>query len=286
MTERIVIYRLMTQTTLFSTGIRPVIDEHLRELAQEKRDYGDYWSASSAGYCMRKVMYDRMKVPYTSEDDRKQRIFTAGHIFHAWIQGLTDDAKVSVAQEGELIDDTIMVKGNFDDLVFCDGDLLVYDYKTQNSRAFTWDKKSGRGMKYTHMMQVGTYLWMMRHNPEFQLKVVRILAARGIKISVPEVKDNLNEARILKISKDDLRMAEEQLMYTPELQEQVKGYWWKLNALWATGTLPECTCADHDGGFMAKEAYNPYFYDGKPCSAEWLEKCVAEETVTLPGEKV
>ena len=42
---------------MFETGIRPIIDEHLAKLAAEKRDYGEYWSASSAGYCMRKLIF-------------------------------------------------------------------------------------------------------------------------------------------------------------------------------------------------------------------------------------
>ena len=49
--------------SLFETGIRPYIDEYLKKKSEERRDYGQYWSASSAGYCMRKVIYDRLGVP-------------------------------------------------------------------------------------------------------------------------------------------------------------------------------------------------------------------------------
>src|SRR5665213_1480762 len=107
--------------SLFDTGIRPTIDAHLIAEAEKERDYGDYWSASSAGYCMRKQIFQRLKVPPVKPvDARKQRVFTAGHIFHDWIQELTQKAGISVAQEVELQDEDLMVRGHFDDLVLID----------------------------------------------------------------------------------------------------------------------------------------------------------------------
>lgn len=52
---------------LFETGVRPAIDAYLQKKAEEERDYGDYWSASSAGYCMRKLIFERLKVPHVKE---------------------------------------------------------------------------------------------------------------------------------------------------------------------------------------------------------------------------
>lgn len=189
--------------SLFDTGIRPLVDEYLNNKAKEVRDYGDYWSASSAGYCMRKNIFDRLKVPHVKEDARKQRVFEVGHIFHEWMQRITKDAVVSIAQEVELQDEKLMIRGHFDDLVLIPDDLeftnhthvwrgltisrcdickyimqpdlkilkpdgntsltyhsVLYDYKTQNSRAFTWQKD--KPISYFHRLQLGTYMYMIR----------------------------------------------------------------------------------------------------------------------------
>jgi hypothetical protein len=248
---------------LYETGILPAINKHLDNLAKERRDYKDYWSASSAGYCMRRNIFERLKVPYTSEDARKQRVFSAGHIFHEWIQRITVDSGVSIAQELELRDESLLVLGHIDDLVLIGDKLVLYDYKTQNSRAFTWQK--GKPMSYFHRMQLGTYMYMLRN----------------IKDGMDDGKGklvytkNLSEARILKISKDDLRMAEQELLWTPALRREVEGYWMELNdALLKytnTGELPECTCHVHENGFLANEKYNPFYFNGQPCSVDWYD---------------
>jgi hypothetical protein len=263
--------------TLFETGIRPKIDEYLDAKAKEKRNYGEYWSASSAGYCMRKNIFERLHVPHTSEDSRKQRVFEVGHIFHGWIQEITRNAGVSIAQELELQDEELMIRGHIDDLVLTKTpitdtlgtsdreDLILYDYKTQNSRAFTWQKD--KPMSYFHKMQLGTYMMMLRRmegtfvdKPEFDFKTF----------------ETLTEGRILKISKDDLRMTEDALYWNTELESRITTYWRELNTAWKrlkeTGSLPPCTCADRENGFMANEKWNPFFYNGEPCSVEWFEQ--------------
>ncbi len=257
---------------LYKTGIRPYIDDYLLEEAKKVRDYGAFWSASSAGYCMRKVIFDRLQVPHINPDARKQRIFTSGHIFHEWVQGITMASGKSVAQEVELIDDRLMIKGHFDDLVLIDGNLILIDYKTQNSQAFTWQQKQKKGMSYFHKMQLGTYMHMIRTGAT--------LRADDFNYGDIQLIRNLSEARILKISKDDLRMTEEQLMWTPALEKAVATYWKRLNGFWDGYRLPPCTCKAREGGFMAKALYNPYFYGDKPCSKDWLKLCIKEGKIT------
>jgi hypothetical protein len=270
---------------LFESGIRPAIDAYLEEKAQEVRDYGSYWSASSAGYCMRKLMFERLGVPPVKKlgDERKTRVFEVGHIFHEWMQGITKGAGLSIAQELELQDEKLMVRGHIDDLVLIKAPklkvgeskpgaknlnpydvkwpqdrLILYDYKTQHANAFTWQK--GRAPSHYHKMQAGTYMYMLRNGSK-ELKT--LLNTWG-----PEIEE-LSEARILKISKDDLRMDENQILYTPALEKEVVGYWSTLNGYWKARTLPACTCSDKEGGFMSREIFNPFFYDGKPCSLKW-----------------
>lgn len=308
---------------LFSTGVIPLVNEYLLEESKKVRSYGDYWSASSAGYCMRKVIFDRLKVPPVTEDARKQRVFSSGHIFHEWIQGITKAAGVSVAQEVELQDEKLMVRGHFDDLVLVSekydvpepvlGEklplgqgnqrirdhqqwisdmaehrkktekLILYDYKTQNSQAFTWAKKQpDRGMSHYHTMQLGTYMYMLRKKSF----TVPMLFVNTTEDGTEEIDvTTLAEARILKISKDDLRMAEEQLLWTPDLEKKVVEYWTTLNGYWREKKIPSCTCAKFEinqktgKGFMADPKYNPYYFDNEPCSVEWLKKCVKEGRV-------
>lgn len=124
-------------SSLFDTGIRPLVDKYLAEQAAKERDYGDYWSASSAGYCMRLNIMRRLGVPRVPEIqegwERTTRVFESGHIFHEWIQGITKNAGLSIASEVELQDEDLMIRGHFDDLVLVDGNLILYDYKTAHS---------------------------------------------------------------------------------------------------------------------------------------------------------
>lgn len=284
---------------LFDTGIRPAIDDYLAKKSQEQRSYGDYWSASSAGYCMRKLIFERLGVPPIEKlgDERKTRVFEAGHIFHKFIQDITREAGLSVAQELELQDAELMVRGHIDDLVLVDasihedGDLLetkpaknwppkkliLYDYKTQHAKAFTWQK--GRPVSYYHRLQVGTYMYMLRKSDP----IVENVGSDNDPIPVAKLVlgTELTEARILKISKDDLRMDENQILWDAQLENDVKQYWDTLNGYWKEQKLPVCSCHLHEGGFMAKEQFNPFFFNGEPCSIElynqWKESQNATE---------
>lgn len=259
---------------LFDSGIRPLVDDYLLKQAEERRNYGDYWSASSAGYCMRKTIFDRLQVPYVTEDPRKQRVFESGHIFHEWLQRLTKEIGVSIAQEVELQDEELMVRGHFDDLVLINGELILYDFKTAHSRSFTYAKD--RPMSWYHRLQLATYLYM-----------IRILQNEEVKPSWLDGLPELTESRVLTISKDDLRLDEKQLLWSEALSNEVRDYWTALNEAWykftKSGKLPPCTCADHEGGFMAKEQYNQYFYQGEPCSEAWFNK---HKEITNERQKV
>lgn len=248
---------------MFETGIRPAIDEYLAKKRAEIRDYGDYWSASSAGYCMRKVYMERAKIPNVQKDDdeRKTRVFEAGHIFHQWLQGITKDSGLSIAQEIELQDEKLMIRGHVDDLVLVDDKLLLYDYKTAHSKSFDYAK--GRPMSHYHRMQVGTYMYLLREGAAAPKEDDDFYA----KAEITELK----EARVMSISKDDLRMLEKELVWTSGLELEIMDYWRTLNEYWKVQELPPCTCADQEGGFMANEKYNPFWYKGEPCSEEWYK---------------
>jgi hypothetical protein len=182
-----------------------------------------------------------------------------------------------------------MVRGHIDDLILItehgvyeeDGmavkdekqHLILYDYKTQNSRAFTYQK--GKPMSYYHKMQLGTYMYMLRSYKKGGDEPNILWNIKGL--------SGLTEARILKISKDDLRMDENELLWSLDLEVEIRTYWMDLRKAWLdyqeTGKLPDCTCADHEGGFLAKEAYNPYFFEGEPCSLQYYQDWKAENAV-------
>lgn len=212
------------------------------------------------------------KVPEMAEDEaRQQRVFTAGHVFHSWGQEITKKAGVSIAQEVELVDDDILVKGHFDDLVLINEKLILYDLKTAHSGAFKW--KKDRPIGDYHRMQLATYMYMLRKPKNASVRNVKNQQRDDIK--------QVNEARILTISKDDLRLDEKQLLWTPQLEKDVVQYWKTLNGYWKNKKLPKCTCLDMDNGFMGKRSakgkiYNDYFYEDEPCSLKyyqmWKEK--------------
>lgn len=258
--------------SLFDTGIRPLIDNHLLEESRKVRDYGAYWSASSAGYCKRLLIMRKLGVPPVPEIEeakaRNQRVFTSGHIFHEWMQRLTKDAGISVAQELELQDEDLMIRGHFDDLVLIKEPvkqrLILYDYKTVNSQSFKYKKDK---ISHYHRMQLGTYMYMLIND-----KGMGAWPLDGVKAT------DLTEARILNISKDDLRMSEFQLFWDEELEHDVTTFWKSLNDAWKSRIMPPCTCRDVEGGFMGKRSskgkvYNDFFWEDEPCSLKWYKLC-------------
>jgi hypothetical protein len=264
--------------SLYQTGVRVAVDDYLIEKAKEVRDYGAYWSASSAGYCMRKVIFDRLGVTPTSNDARKTRVFEVGHIFHEWMQRVTKEAGLSIAQELRLQDNTLMIQGHFDDIIKASVGLILYDFKTVNSRSFTY--KKGSDMSHYHKYQLGTYMSIIRQLVDGD-KTIKVLEQDNDGLYSKDITDSfrklvksldgLKEARILNISKDDLRMEETQLLWNDGLSKTVTEYWETLNEYWAAKKLPACTCHEQEGGFMAKDKYNPYYFQGEPCSLQWYK---------------
>lgn len=274
--------------SLFDTGIRPAIDEYIESEAAKLRDYGDYWSASSAGFCMRLLIMRRLGVAAIPEIADKQaitqRTFSSGHVFHEWVQRITKNAGLSVAQELQLQDEELMVRGHIDDLVLIKETgivglggfkaelrdtqhLILYDYKTVHSDSFKYKRDK---IGHYHRYQLATYMYMLREHKGISE------TADGFKSYDAKLAD-LSEARRLMISKDDLRMAEVQLMWDDELEAEVKLYWATLNSWWHEKKIPPCTCLEHDGGFMGRRSrkgkiYNDYFLDEIPCNIEWYNQ--------------
>jgi len=129
-------------------------------------------------------------------------------------------------------------------------------------------------------------MYMLRNGSEVPVSADMEPVMKGQNLSTGKMEyrfapKDITEARILSISKDDLRMDEKQLLWTPELEKEVFEYWSTLNGYWNAQTLPKCTCLDNEGGFMGKRSakgkvYNDFFYEDEPCSLKWYEKTKAE----------
>jgi len=239
--------------------LMPYINKYLKDKSEEVRDYGDYWSASSAGMCQRLLVFRRLKLPKVPElnDDfgTAQRNFGIGHAVHGWVQGITKATGISVAQEQELQDETYMIRGHYDDVVKIDGKYILIDYKTVNSKAFGYPKKE---MGQLHRMQLGTYLMMLQKDHP-----------------------KLVDAMIYEFEKDNGRYRFQSIKWDNVLENDVKGFWRALNASWGAykeyGEIPDCTCHLIDNGWMAKrtklgKVYNDYFFNNEPCSLEWFAR--------------
>jgi hypothetical protein len=92
---------------------------------------------------------------------------------------------------------------------------------------------------------------------------------------------NLDEARILVLEKDTLRTKEFKLFWDAKLEKDVYSYWSTLNGYLKAKKMPKCTCADYEGGFMAKEKWNGYFYNGQPCSVDWYKRWKENKDETM-----
>lgn len=271
--------------SLYDTGIRPAVDAYLK--TKESTGYPPYFRGSSAGQCKRYVLLKRLNVPIVPERiedaSRTTRVFEAGHKFHEWIQDITLKAELSKLQEVELRigGDGFDLRGHFDDLILVDDHLILYDYKTANSKAFDYKHEMSTANRY----QLGTYWWILNKiasGSRFASAYVPDEDGNYV-INVTEtVKDLLNkyeitEARICQLEKDTLRMREIALTWDHDLEAEITAYWGTLNGLWKSKTLPPCTCASIDGGWFAKrtragKVFNDYFYANEPCNIEWAQQ--------------
>lgn len=226
-------------------SLQGLINAHVAKLGEQKKEYKS-WRCSSLGSCPRKHFYARLGIEPTSPpDERTQRVFEVGNIFHEWIQSLVMDTTISQPDdaivEQELYDQELDLGGRYDMRIKTRGKDILFDIKTQHSRAFWWMLQKAKGytkkdgtkipptpiseQKKEHRQQLGGYMLMLK------------------RMGAP-----VDEGRMLYVSKDDLCMEEITFHLTPELEKSVLDELAMLNKHWAEKTLPPCTCAEmYDG---------------------------------------
>lgn len=182
--------------------IEQMINEHIaQDRAQEERR-NDKFRCSDAGRCQLMRYWKRQGKPSSDDfDERTLRVFEVGHLFHRWIQGILHDKGVLLQAEMEVED--LHRIGHIDALVRDkDGLLVLYDFKTVNSRKFSY-LTTESDLHYHY--QAATYAMML----PFGVAAVKLAY----------------------ISKDDLRIVEVPVD-VEGLREEVEEDWHSLAGAW------------------------------------------------------
>jgi hypothetical protein len=195
--------------------IQQTIDTYLKKLNDERatRQRSGKWNPSQFGRCFRLQYFSRKNIqPTNPPDDRMLRVFSAGNLFHKYVQDILrqndkeDNIGIIDIEKKVETEDTF----GFADIVTTEE---VVDLKSQHSKSF----------------------WYMKKEIEFldEEKPQDILQVTWYAI-------NLDKpfARIVYISKDDLCMNEYLIPITETRKENVSNELKKLNTFWQEEKTP------------------------------------------------
>lgn len=189
-------------------SVETALDEYVASLEVERKPDGT-WHPSSISGCPRKALYDFNGVPKSNPHNaRTSRVFRVGHLLHEFIQEAiqrSPDVK-AVYVEVKIDHPGLRVSGAVDGLVeYESGTWEVLEFKTINSQAF----KYGDLPKEDHKVQAGVYTKC--------LKETGGLATRsdGVITTIPPLGDKLNRVRFVYVSKDDMKIEEHTMLWTP-----------------------------------------------------------------------
>lgn len=215
-----------------SNSLQSLIDKALERKGDRVRS-GKY-SPSSLGKCFRAQYWNRKNEPVSNPiDERTNRIFKAGNLFHEFVQEIICFNHPEAQKEVKIVTDDFV---GFADLVLTDE---VIDLKSQHSKAF-WYRKD--------------MIWK-----ELETKLLCNI------LQVVFYASNLgkDKARLVFISKDDLCIQEypiEVKKWVEPLNQEIA----TLKGYWAKQTLPPaCPRAYPDKDGIPAE--------GKYCS--WKDLC-------------
>lgn len=268
-----------------------IIKSHID--AQPEKEYTS-WRASSIGNCLRQHFYRRLGVkPTIQKTDGTLRKFKAGDLFHDFIQGITiqeveKQGGVAV-KEVELYDKELDLGGRYDLMIELENRRVLKDIKSQNSRMFhklryQVTKKLGKKFEESSTEErqraMQEVVWEKYPHWVMQIAAYMVLLKRA---GTP-----VDEGVIVRVSKDDLSLAEIHYPLTEELENRVLEELTILNKHWKAKTLPPCTCGKSDWGTMyceygdpKSEAYVEVTPDsGKTYKRKQVTKCCAEKLLT------
>lgn len=195
--------------------VTQTLDDYLMLKEQEKqkefeKDRAKYWRASGMGQCYRKRFYERQGMEGQPLEPRMLRVFEVGNILHGYLQDLLKEAGELISAEEEFTNG--IVKGHIDAIVKGEKGYIIYDFKTVHSRKFSYLKKEA--------------------DPHYikQLLTYTMLAKKKYK--------NIQESRLLYISKDDLRMQEIPYQLSDFIEKEIKQELADLENYWKCNQLP------------------------------------------------
>lgn len=225
-------------------NITKILDEvHLleSESSKETAKKVDWWRSSSLGSCLRGQFLARLlsgdfKVQH---DRRTMDVFELGNITEdIKIEKLKKHPDYLVITQGEMHSQMFNIKGHFDALIIDlkTNEAFMGEFKSKNSRAFTYMDKKKEGAMAHHKLQNHSYQFMC-NNDGFALsdsdsvsqdpymikvrswlmgnaKLIRYVNTNGENSKpVWRLNNPIKEGSIFYVSKDDQRTLEYPVMY-------------------------------------------------------------------------
>lgn len=123
------------------------------------------WNCSKLGTCLTGVYLERLGVkPDTEFDDRTLRVFSAGKTFENWtvekvLEGLPEG--MTLTQQIRIENKELGYTGYADFVLEQNGDRLLYEIKSKNSRAFWYMVDRKEGANRHHLYQTWLYLYTL-----------------------------------------------------------------------------------------------------------------------------
>jgi hypothetical protein len=224
-----------------NNSIQAQIDKALEKKGERTRS--GKFSPSSLGKCFRAQYWNRKNEPVTNPpDERVQRVFKAGNLFHEFVQGVIISNNPEAQKE--VLVETEDFKG-YADLVLTDE---VIDLKSQHSKAF-WYRK---GLTWKEL------------EPQLFCNILQVCFYA--------VNLGKEKARLCFISKDDLCIQEFPIIvdnHKMKLGEEIA----TLRDFWHWNALP-------DAKPRAYPSKDGEFKECQYCN--WMNKCFELEGKDIP----
>lgn len=139
-------------------NVEQILNDYLsKKKSQGDKDHSGFTgliNASSLGQCLRRIYYSIEKfTPTNPPDERLQRVFACGDLFHDFIQQILTKQEIGLAEQSYK-DEFVSVRVDFV------SDTEVYEFKSMHSHAFWYMQKeldaglSIVQMKPDHVLQV------------------------------------------------------------------------------------------------------------------------------------
>jgi len=207
-------------------SVATALDDHVRGKFDEREPDG-LWHPSSISGCLRQSTYaDRGTAVTNPREVRSMRILRVGHLLHGFVQdavlGQIGQTLRRYFPEIAVAHARLGIVGHTDGLAEMDnGTWEVHEYKTINSMAFKYNDLP----KPDHELQACVYI-----------KCIREYGLPGL--SVPPLGEALSRARLIYVSKDDLRIEECTVFYTEAKDQEIERRIGVLQLHREAGSLP------------------------------------------------